>query len=187
MRLLLLAPPGAGKGTQGGRLAEHYDVTHISSGDMLRTHIQANDELGQRVKSYLAAGDLVPDDVMSDLILEPAFKAAARGGYILDGFPRTLDQARFAFAEACAAGAELQAVIFLDVPDEVLVKRLLARGRGTDDTEATIRHRLEVYHGETEPLVAYYEDRSLLRRVNGDQSVEAVTDACIAALADIER
>lgn len=182
MRVLLLAPPGAGKGTQGARLAEHYDITHISSGDLLRQHIQAGDELGTRVRSYLAAGDLVPEEVISELLLPPVQEAAARGGFVLDGFPRTLDQAKLAFLQAQSTHTEFEAVLFLDVPDDVLVKRLLARGRGADDTETTIRHRLEVYHAETEPLVEFYDGRGLLHRVNGDQPMEDVTAACIAVL-----
>lgn len=182
MRVLLLAPPGAGKGTQGGRLAAHFGVRHISSGDLLRDNIEAGTELGQRVRSYLAAGDLVPDEVMEELLRDAVVDAARSGGYVLDGFPRTVHQAHQAYLMAREEGVELQAVLFLAVPDEVLVGRLLARGRGTDDTEATIRHRLEVYHAETEPLVAYYRGRDLLHEVDGDQPVDIVTGACLAAL-----
>jgi adenylate kinase len=185
MRLLLLAPPGAGKGTQGVRLAEHYKVTHISSGDLLREHLRAGDELGRRVQAYLAAGDLVPDKVMNDLLQEPILKAVAHGGFVLDGYPRTIQQAQLAYEVAHQLHTDFQVVIFLDVPDDVLVGRLLARGRGADDTEDTIRHRLEVYHDETEPLIAFYESRGIVRRVNGDQPIEDVTVACVAAVDDL--
>ena len=128
-----------------------------------------------------------------DLLRRPALAAEKSGGFVLDGFPRTLHQAQLAFLTAHQVADDptideditLQAVLFLDVPDDVLVRRLLARGRGADDTEATIRHRLEVYHQETEPLVAYYAGRGLLRRVDGHQPVGDVTDACVAALADL--
>ena len=186
MRLLLLAPPGAGKGTQGASLAAHYGITHISSGDLLRQHIQDQDELGRQVQAYLAAGDLVPDEVMIALVSGPAREAAAAGGFILDGFPRTLKQAQMVLQSAKEAGTILHAVIFLDVPDDVLVARLIARGRGADDTEHTIRHRLEVYHRETEPLIAFYRERGLLRHVDGNQPIEAVTAAIDAALSDLD-
>jgi adenylate kinase len=186
MRLLLLAPPGAGKGTQGANLAAHYGITHISSGDLLREHIQNQTELGRQVQAYLAAGDLVPDEVMIALVSGPAREAAAAGGFILDGFPRTLKQAQMVLQNAKEAGTVLHAVIFLDVPDDVLVKRLIARGRGSDDTEYTIRHRLEVYHRETEPLITFYRDRGLLRYVDGNQPIEAVTAAIDAALSDLD-
>ena len=186
MRLLLLAPPGAGKGTQGANLAAHYGIAHISSGDLLRQHIQDQDELGRQVQAYLAAGDLVPDEVMIELVSGPAREAAAAGGFILDGFPRTLKQAQMVMESAKEAGTTLHAVLFLDVPDDVLVKRLIARGRGADDTEYTIRHRLEVYHRETEPLITFYEDRGLLRYVDGNQSISAVTAAIDALLSDLD-
>ncbi|HVV31232.1 MAG TPA: adenylate kinase [Mycobacteriales bacterium] len=185
MRLLLLAPPGAGKGTQGALLAEHFGIRHISSGDLLRENITTGTDLGRQVQAYLAAGDLVPDEVMGALLRKPAVAAAAAGGYVLDGFPRTLQQAQLAFLAGDEEGVALQAVLFLDVPDDVLVGRLLARGRGADDSEETIRHRLAVYHHETEPLVAYYTGRGLLRRVDGNQPVEAVTAECLAALAEL--
>jgi adenylate kinase len=186
MRLLLLAPPGAGKGTQGASLAEHYGITHISSGDLLRQHIQDQTELGRQVQAYLAAGDLVPDEVMIALVSGPAREAAAAGGFILDGFPRTLKQAQMVLESAKEAGTTLHAVLFLDVPDDVLVARLIARGRGADDSEYTIRHRLEVYHRETEPLIAFYRERGLLRYVDGNQPIEAVTAAIDALLSGVD-
>lgn len=185
MRVLLLAPPGAGKGTQGERLAAHFGITHISSGDLLRAELTDRSPLGEKVRHYLAAGDLVPDGVMEQLLMGPARAAGAAGGYVLDGFPRTVHQAEQAYLIASDEGIELQAVLFLAVPDDVLVQRLLARRRGNDDTEATIRRRLEVYHAETEPLVEHYRTRGLLREVNGDQPVERVTEACLAALAGV--
>ncbi|HEV7209531.1 MAG TPA: adenylate kinase [Mycobacteriales bacterium] len=185
MRVLLLAPPGAGKGTQGKRLAAQFGVTHISSGDLLRDNIIAGTELGTTVQAYLAAGDLVPDAVIEDLLRVSVVEAAHTGGYVLDGFPRTVHQAEQAYLMAQEEGVALQAVLFLRVPDDVLTARLLARGRGADDTEATIRHRLAVYHAETEPLIAAYQARGLLHEVDGDQPIEAVTAACRDALAQV--
>lgn len=185
MRLLLLAPPGAGKGTQGTALAEHYGVEHISSGDLLRREIQTGTPLGERAQKYLDIGDLVPDDVLSDLLTEHIAIAARAGGYILDGFPRTVAQSEAAAEIAQELGIGLDAVVYLAIPTEVLVARLLARARGADDTEDTIRHRLEVYDRETEPLVARYRQRHLLHEVDGDQSPEDVTAAIVATITPV--
>lgn len=182
MRLLLLAPPGAGKGTQGQLLAAHFGVRHISSGDLLRAHLTDGTPLGQQVARYLAAGDLVPDELVEDLLLAAVLQAAEAGGYVLDGFPRTVHQAQQAYLVARQQQAQVQAVLLLDVPDPVLTRRLAARGRGTDDTEATIGHRLAVYHAQTEPLVAYYRQRGILHVIDGDAPIPAVTAACLAAL-----
>lgn len=183
MRLLLLAPPGAGKGTQGAALAAHFGVEHISSGDLLRAEIEAGTPLGERAQKYLDVGDLVPDDVLADLLTDHIAAAANAGGYILDGFPRTVGQSEAAAAVAVPRGIGLEAVVYLAVPTEVLVRRLLARARGADDSEETIRHRLEVYDRETEPLVRRYRERRLLHEADGDQGPEDVTAAIVAAVA----
>lgn len=180
--MLLLAPPGAGKGTQGTALAAHFGISHISSGDLLREEIAAGTDLGRRVRRYLDAGDLVPDELLGELLTPRIVAAAQAGGYVLDGFPRTLAQSRAAAAGAERLGIGLEAVVFLQVADDVLVRRLLARSRGADDTPATIRHRIEVYHRETEPLVASYRERGLLHEVDGDQPPDAVTGAIVRAL-----
>jgi adenylate kinase len=182
MRLLLLAPPGAGKGTQGKALSAYFGVEHISSGDLLRDEIRAGSELGERAQKYLDAGDLVPDDVLADLLMEHINVAAKSGGYILDGFPRTVGQSDAAAVIATRLGIGLQAVVYLEVPTDVLVQRLLARARGADDTEETIRHRLDVYDTETAPLVARYRERELLVEIDGDQDPAKVTAAIVAAV-----
>lgn len=182
MRLLLLAPPGAGKGTQGTALAEHYGVPHISSGDLLRAELQNGTELGIRAQKFLDAGDLVPDDVLQELLVEPINDAAQSGGYVLDGFPRTVAQSEAAAAVAERRGIGLEAVVYLRVPDDVLVERLLARARGADDSEETIRHRLEIYYRETEPLVVRYRERDLLHEIDGDQAPDDVTAAIVKVL-----
>src|ERR1700734_1796347 len=145
MRLLLIGAPGSGKGTQAERLAERFNITHISSGDLLRQHVRDQTSIGQTIKAYVDAGDLVPDSVVLDMLRKPVVAAAESGGYVLDGFPRTVDQAKAAFEVAQALGAEVQAAVHLDVPRDELVRRLLAPGRGAADTEEVIDHRLQVY------------------------------------------
>jgi adenylate kinase len=174
LRLLLLAAPGGGKGTQGERLASLYAVQHISSGDVLRAEARAGTPVGREVAGYLRRGDLVPDQIVFDLLIPAVSAAAARGGYILDGFPRTVPQAVQAFEVARRLDFTLDAAVHLDVPEAVLLQRLLGRAR-TDDTAEVIRHRLQVFAETTSPLIAYYRDRGILVEVNGDQPPEAIT------------
>src|SRR5579863_4474832 len=167
MRLLLIGAPGSGKGTQAERLAERFNITHISSGDLLRQHVRDQTSIGQTIKAYVDAGDLVPDSVVMDMLRKPVVAAADAGGYVLDGFPRTVEQAKAAFAVAQPLGAEVQAAIHLDVPATELVRRLLARGRGSDDTEEVIEHRLQVFRENTIPLLDYYAGREWMFAVDG--------------------
>jgi adenylate kinase len=187
MRLLLLAPPGAGKGTQGERLAEHYGVRHLSTGDMLRAEVAAGTELGRGVADALASGDLVPDDLMTELLRSPLVEAAQAGGYILDGFPRNLSQAHQAFELARDLGITVHAVIALEAPDDVLRERLLGRAAAgrPDDTADVIDHRLQVYAEQTRPLLAYYAGRGVLRRVDATPPPEEVFAAILESLADV--
>ena len=145
MRLLLIGAPGSGKGTQAERLARRYGITHISSGDLLRQHVREQTALGRQIQSYVDRGDLVPTGIVVDMLRKPVVAAVEAGGYVLDGFPRTVEQAQASFPTAHALGVEVQAAVHLDVPRAELVRRLLARGRGSDDTEAVIEHRLQVY------------------------------------------
>ncbi len=131
MRLLLIGAPGSGKGTQATRLAEHFGLTHISSGDLLRQHVTEGTPLGTAVQQYVAHGDLVPDTLLMDVLRKPVVAASNSGGYILDGFPRTVEQAQIAYAVAKDLGVEAQVAVHLDVAREELVRRLLARGRGS--------------------------------------------------------
>jgi adenylate kinase len=174
MRLLLIGAPGAGKGTQAERLAERFALAHISSGDLLRKHVKDQTSIGRTIKSYLDRGDLVPDGVVMDMLRKPVVAAAQAGGYVLDGFPRTVEQAVASFPTAHALGAEVQAAVHLDVERTELVRRLLARRRGAEDTEAVIEHRLRVYLDKTVPLLEYYAEREWIFTVDGSQSPAAV-------------
>ncbi len=181
-----MAPPGAGKGTQAEKLAHHYGITHISSGDVLRQQIAQHSEIGRKVTEAVRRGDLVPDDLILDLLAAPLVEAANRGGYVLDGFPRNLRQAKAAYDAARKIKTiELQAVVHLDVPRDELERRLRIRdgqeGR-IDDAEDVVAHRLEVFVAETEPLLGFYRRRGLILNVDGDQGVEEVFSQIVAGL-----
>ncbi len=190
-RALLLAPPGAGKGTQGERLAERHGVPHLAAGDLLRDHVARGTELGRAAKQHMDDGGLVPDELVIAMILD------AMGGddepmdeFLLDGFPRTLVQARAAYGWAVNNDRTFDAVIMLEVPEDELVRRLVQRGVDSgrsDDTEAVIRHRLEVYEQNTAPLVDFYAGRNILLRIDGTGSVEEVTERIEAGLDSLIR
>jgi adenylate kinase len=182
MRLLLIGAPGSGKGTQAERLAQRYGITHISSGDLLRQHVREQTALGRQIQSYVDRGDLVPTGIVVDMLRKPVVAAVDAGGYVLDGFPRTVEQAQAAFPTAHALGAEVQAAVHLDVPRAELVRRLLARGRGSDDTQQVIEHRLQVYLDETVPLLDYYANREWMFAVDGAQPPDAVHQEIVARL-----
>lgn len=191
MRLILLGAPGAGKGTQGIRLAAHYGVAHVSSGDILREHVAEGTELGQRIASHVAAGELVPDDLVLSVIGRAVAAAMETGGYLLDGFPRTLDQAERAYWGAARANVTAHAVLYLAVPDDVACERLQERsatsGRVDDSSIEVIRHRLEVFHEQTVPLLDFYRDRGILVTVDAtpppDDVAATIIDAVDAKLA----
>jgi len=172
MRLLLIGAPGAGKGTQAERLAARFGIAHISSGDLLRQHVSNQTPLGRAVQSYLDRGDLVPDGLVMDMLRKPVLAAAS--GYVLDGFPRTVEQAKASYAVVQPLGAEVQAAIHLDVPREELMRRLLARGRGSEDGKAVIEHRLQVYLEKTVPLLEYYAGREWMFTVDGARPADVV-------------
>jgi adenylate kinase len=188
VRLLLLAPPGAGKGTQGERLAAWSGAEHIAAGDLLRAEAQSGSGLAREIAGYQARGDLVPDQIVLGVLTPAIIAAAARGGFILDGFPRNLAQAVSAHELAARLGITLHAAIYLDAPEAVLTERLLGRaskdGR-TDDTVDVIRHRLQVYAETTGALVPYYTERGILLTVNADQPPDAVTADIQAGLAGL--
>jgi adenylate kinase len=177
--ILLLGAPGAGKGTQARFLAEALGIPHVASGDLLRLQRAQATDLGRAAGQYMDRGELVPDRLVIDMIVDRVRQPDAAHGVLLDGFPRTVAQAH-ALAELLhAAGNELDAVVALEVPEEVLVKRLLSRGRA-DDTEDVIRRRLEVYHAETAPLIEHYRDQ--LVTVDAVGEIEEITERVLDVL-----
>jgi len=181
-RLIFLGPPGAGKGTQAKTLAQHLNIPHISTGDILRQAMKEQTPLGIKAQGYMDKGELVPDKLVEDLVSERLQQADTHSGWILDGFPRTVNQAVFLdkLLHTLAQGGEK--VVNLEVPDDVVVARLLERGR-KDDTEEVIRTRLQVYRTETAPLIDYYRDRQQLLLINGNQSQEEVNNELEKAIA----
>ena len=175
-RLIFLGPPGAGKGTQAKLLAEQLEIPHISTGDILRSAIAQSTPLGQKAQSYVEKGELVPDELLLDLVRERLDQPDAQKGWILDGFPRNVSQATFLEKLLQELNQSFDYAVNLDVADEVLIARLLGRGR-QDDNEQTIRRRLEVYRNETEPVIGFYRERSSLRVINGDRRVDEVTQS----------
>lgn len=183
MRLLMLGAPGSGKGTQAERLAAHFNVRHLSTGEMLRDQVRRGTDLGKQVAEVLAAGDLVGDQLIEDLLYAPFLTASSNGGFVLDGFPRTLHQAERAFQIAVEAGATLHAVVHLDVPNEVLLERALSRGQDrADDNQATVRHRIEVYDAQTRPLIDYYAGRGILVTIDGTADPDTVFNEIVERL-----
>ena len=173
--IALLGPPGSGKGTQAERLRDELGYTWLSTGDLLREARANGTEVGRRAADYMDRGDLVPDDVIVDVVEDALAKAGDRP-VLLDGFPRSVPQAE-------ALGRDLDAVILIDVPDEVVMERIAGRQDGrADDKPETVRERLRVYHHETEPLIGHYEQQGKLRRVDGAQEPDAVHDDVRAAL-----
>jgi adenylate kinase len=181
LRAILLGAPGSGKGTQAERLAQALGVPTISTGEMLRQAVAQGTELGARVQSVMAAGGLVDDDLMAAVVSERLARLDAAVGFLLDGYPRTLEQAATLERLLADRGSRIDAVILLEVPEEELVRRALGRRRA-DDIEAVIRERLRVYRDKTEPLVGHYEARGSLVRIDGDRPVESVTQVALAAL-----
>ncbi|ETA66401.1 adenylate kinase [Haloechinothrix halophila] len=178
-RVVLVGPPGAGKGTQAGVLAGKLGVPHISTGDLFRGHISQQTPLGAEVQSYLDSGKLVPDSVTNEMVRERLAEDDAANGFLLDGFPRNTAQADVLGEILAEQGTEIDAVIELRVDEDELVRRLLDRGRA-DDTEDVIRHRQSVYRDETAPLLDYYSDR--LIAVDGVGEVDEVSARALDAL-----
>jgi adenylate kinase len=205
LNLILLGPPGAGKGTQAERLRDDFALPLISTGDILRAEVAEGTELGQQAKTFMDAGDLVPDDVIIGMIMGRVKSPDAADGFLLDGFPRTIAQADALAAALDGLGRHLTGALLIDVPDDELVRRLAGRRvcvknpahiyhvefdppkhedvcdqdgarliQRDDDREETIRRRLEVYHEQTEPLVGYYDDAGLLRRIDGVRTADEV-------------
>ncbi|MBE9044645.1 adenylate kinase [Pleurocapsales cyanobacterium LEGE 10410] len=173
-RLIFLGPPGAGKGTQAQILSEDHQIPHISTGDILRTAVARETPLGKQAKDYMDQGELVPDALILNLIQDRLSYEDTANGWILDGFPRNVNQAAFLEELLAKLGQNADCVLNLSVPDDVLVERLLSRKR-KDDNESTIRRRLEVYHQNTVPVIEFYQQRNL-KTIDGNQNMEAVTE-----------
>lgn len=189
MKVLMIAPPGAGKGTQGVRIAERFGVPHIASGDLLRDHVSRGTELGLSVQQFLDRGELVPDDVVLDMV-RAAMEALPEPGYVLDGIPRTLEQARKLYRIAVELELTADVALHLQVDDEEVVRRLLARaaeqGRA-DDTAEVISSRLALYYDVTHPILQWYAQRGILVTVDGMRSADEVTSQIEAALEEVQR
>ena len=180
--IALLGPPGSGKGTQASRLRDRLGFETLSTGDLLREARAAETDLGRRASEYMDRGELVPDDVIVWVVRDAIANRDGRP-ILLDGFPRTVAQADALAAALADRGRELTATVLVDVPDDEVVERISSRGQGrADDQPDTVRERLRVYHRETEPLVTYYDERGLLRRVDGAQDADAVEAGIRAAI-----
>ncbi len=183
MRLLFVGPPGAGKGTQAARVAERLGIPHVSTGEMFRAHVSNGTDLGMQVDAIMKAGDYVPDEITVAMLAQRVAEPDATNGFILDGFPRTSGQV--AALDGLIGVDGLDAVLVLDVDEDELVGRLMARGRA-DDTEDTIRNRFEVYLEQTAPLLEIYDGRGIVVRVDGLGGVDDITDRILAALSASE-
>ncbi len=185
-RLLLIGPPGAGKGTQAARLAEAYLIPAISTGDIFRSNVKHETALGKKAKIYMDAGDNVPDSLTNDLIRHRLAEPDAESGFLLDGYPRTTDQVRELDEFLLGHGTALDAVIELVADPDIVVDRLRKRAieqARSDDDEAVVRHRLEVYREQTEPLIDVYDGRGVLVKVDAMGAIDDVTNRIIGALA----
>ena len=215
LNLTLIGPPGAGKGTQAERLVQDFDVPYYATGDILRDAVKQDTELGKRAKEFMNNGDLVPDDLITEVILDRVDSEEAGDGFVLDGFPRTAAQAESLEKGLAGRGRELTAALLIDVSDDEVIKRLSGRRICTknqhvyhvdfnppknegvcdmdgskliqrdDDKPETVKKRLEVYHDQTEPLIDYYDERGLLRRFDGQRSPTEVHDHIRATLATL--
>lgn len=184
-RLLIVGPPGAGKGTQAQRIVERYGVPAISTGDIFRANIKGGTELGKRVQAIIEAGELVPDELTNEIVADRLGQSDAANGFLLDGYPRTVDQVHALDAVLDAQGASLDAVVLLEADTEEVVARLLKRaaleGRA-DDTEEVIRHRQEVYAAQTAPLIELFSARGILVAVDGLGGIDEVSSRIADAL-----
>ena len=188
MKLIFLGPPGAGKGTQAARIELAYEIPQLSTGDMLRAAVAAGTETGRQAKDIMARGDLVPDDLVVGIISERIQAADCANGFILDGFPRNVSQARALDGVLVEKGVNLDAVIELAVDPQILIARILKRaqesadGPRDDDTEEALQHRLRVYEEQTAPVADFYAEKGILRTLDGMQEIDEVTQQIRSAL-----
>ena len=214
MKIVMLGAPGAGKGTQAIKIADKYDIPHISTGDIFRANIKGGTELGQKAKSYIDKGELVPDEVTIGMLLDRIAQDDCKNGYVLDGFPRTIPQAESLTEALKSQGDKIDFALNIDVPDEAIIERMSGRRAcpkcgatyhivyaapktgnicdkcGTeliirsDDKPETVKDRLNVYHQQTEPLIAYYKAAGVLREVDGTQELPKVLEDVVAILSE---
>ena len=214
MKIVMLGAPGAGKGTQAIKIADKYDIPHISTGDIFRANIKGGTELGQKAKSYIDKGELVPDEVTIGMLLDRIAQDDCKNGYVLDGFPRTIPQAESLTEALKSQDDKIDFALNIDVPDEAIIERMSGRRAcpkcgatyhivyaapktenicdkcGTeiiirsDDKPETVKDRLNVYHQQTEPLIAYYKAAGVLREVNGTQELPKVFEDVVAILSE---
>ena len=214
MKIVMLGAPGAGKGTQAIKIADKYDIPHISTGDIFRANIKGGTELGQKAKSYIDKGELVPDEVTIGMLLERIAQDDCSNGYVLDGFPRTIPQAESLTEALKSQGDKIDFALNIDVPDEAIIKRMSGRRAcpkcgatyhivyaapkkenicdkcgseliiRSDDKPETVKDRLNVYHQQTEPLIAYYKAAGVLREVDGTQELPKVFEDVVAILSE---
>src|SRR5215467_9339109 len=186
MRVLMIAPPGAGKGTQGALIAAHFNIPHIATGELLRDHVARRTALGQAVEKYLDGGELVPDRIVLDMVREAMIAAqSAGGGYMLDGIPRNIEQARAAYEIARELGMTADVALHLQADDAEVTRRMLARAaleHRSDDTAEVIAQRLALYHQVTSPIISWYRDRGILVSVDAMRPVQQVSHDILAAL-----
>ena len=214
MKIVMLGAPGAGKGTQAIKIADKYDIPHISTGDIFRANIKGGTELGQKAKSYIDKGELVPDEVTIGMLLDRIAQDDCKNGYVLDGFPRTIPQAESLTEALKSQGDKIDFALNIDVPDEAIIERMSGRRAcpkcgatyhivyaapktenicdkcGTeliirsDDKPETVKDRLNVYHQQTEPLIAYYKAAGVLREIDGTQELPKVFEDVVAILSE---
>ncbi|HBP24564.1 MAG TPA: adenylate kinase [Oribacterium sp.] len=214
MKIVMLGAPGAGKGTQAIKIADKYDIPHISTGDIFRANIKGGTELGQKAKSYIDKGELVPDEVTIGMLLDRIAQDDCSNGYVLDGFPRTIPQAESLTEALKSQGDKIDFALNIDVPDEAIIKRMSGRRAcpkcgatyhivyaapkkenicdkcgseliiRSDDKPETVKDRLNVYHQQTEPLIAYYKAAGVLREVDGTQELPKVFEDVVAILSE---
>lgn len=180
----MIAPPGAGKGTQGVVIASHFGIPHIATGDLLRDHVARGTETGVAVKGYLDRGELVPDDVVLQMVRD-RIEGSGEAGFVLDGVPRTLEQARALYAMGVELDLVADVALHLEVPDDELVRRLLARAESSgrsDDNEDVIRHRLALYYEVTHPILEWYGERGILVSVDAQRPADQVGRHILTAL-----
>lgn len=214
MKIVMLGAPGAGKGTQAIKIADKYDIPHISTGDIFRANIKGGTELGQKAKSYIDKGELVPDEVTIGMLLDRIAQDDCKNGYVLDGFPRTIPQAESLTEALKSQGDRIDFALNIDVPDEAIIKRMSGRRAcpkcgatyhivyaapktenicdkcgaeliiRSDDKPETVKDRLNVYHQQTEPLIAYYKTAGVLHEVDGTQELPKVFEDVVAILSE---